>query len=77
MISTKDDLTTTCACDDRDADTLRALVAAGHDQWDASLALWSPGRISAAAVTLAGQQAAEYVRVRLVARLPWLRGVIA
>ena len=54
---------------------LRALIAAGYDQWDASRALWSPGSTSAAAVAVAGQQAADYVRDLLVARLPWLRGV--
>lgn len=66
----------TCVCSgDPDLDTLRDLVAAGHDQWAASRALWSPGSPvgNAVAVEIAGRQARRLVRDALARAFPGLR----
>lgn len=64
-----------CTCEDKDLDRLRALMAKGIPQWEASRILWSPtvppGQT--VAVQTPGAWATRFVRAVLTARLPWLR----
>lgn len=64
-----------CGCDDHDLDELRALIARGYDQFDASRLLWGSNTPRSHAHTLerAGREARTFVRTALTAAFPWLR----
>jgi hypothetical protein len=66
----------TCICTDPDVDRLRALVAAGHDQFEASRLIWGGPHAQVGrelALLQAGRDGRSVVRHALAAAFPWLR----
>ena len=69
-ISAKTDCTVTCVCDDPQVERLRALVAAGHDQFEASRLIWGDVRPTSLPLLLIDTK--ERMRASFKAAFPWL-----
>lgn len=61
----------TCVCEDPDVDRLRALVAAGHDQFEVSRLIW--GDVTPTSLPLLLLATRERVRASFLSRFPWLK----
>lgn len=61
----------TCICEDPDVDRLRALVAAGHDQFEVSRLIW--GDVTPTSLPLMLLATRLRVRAAFKHRFPWLR----
>lgn len=70
-ISTNTDCTTTCSCNDPQVDQLRALVAAGHDQAEASRLIWGGQQPTSLPLLLDTDR--RRIRATFARAFPWLR----
>lgn len=62
-----------CRCNDHQVDELRALVAAGHDQIEASHFLWGNPRTPELILEHARRTVRAQVRREFQTAFPWLR----
>ena len=70
-ISAKTDCTVTCSCKDPAVERLRALIAAGHDQFEASRLVFSDVRPTSLPLLLVDTR--HRIRASFKATFPWLR----